>query len=97
MSSNTYTLKIDIDDSKIRELEKRLMAVMGGKTAGLSGLSGAAVKYTALANVKQMRELLDSSIDVVGVGGISSGRDVFEMILCGAQGELFRVSMLLLV
>jgi dihydroorotate dehydrogenase (fumarate) len=55
---------------------------------GYAGLSGAAVKYTALANVKQMRELLDSSIDVVGVGGISSGRDVFEMILCGAQGEL---------
>ena len=58
---------------------------------GYAGLSGAAVKYTALANVKQMRELLDSSIDVVGVGGISSGRDVFEMILCGAQGELFIV------
>ena len=55
---------------------------------GYAGLSGAAVKYTALANVKQMRELLDSSIDVVGVGGVSSGRDVFEMILCGAQGEL---------
>jgi len=55
---------------------------------GYAGLSGAAVKYTALANVKQMRELLDSSIDVVGVGGVSSGKDVFEMILCGAQGEL---------
>ena len=29
MSSNTYTLKIDIDDSKIRDLEKRIMAIMG--------------------------------------------------------------------
>jgi len=51
---------------------------------GFAGLSGPAVKYTALANVKQMRELLDNSIDVVGAGGVQSGRDVFEMILCGA-------------
>jgi dihydroorotate dehydrogenase (fumarate) len=53
---------------------------------GFAGLSGPAVKYTALANVKQMRELLDDSIDVVGVGGVTSGRDVFEMLLCGAKG-----------
>ena len=51
---------------------------------GFAGLSGPAVKYTALANVKQMRELLDKSIDVVGVGGVQTGRDAFEMILCGA-------------
>ncbi|KAL3796148.1 hypothetical protein HJC23_000651 [Cyclotella cryptica] len=52
---------------------------------GFAGLSGPAVKYTALANVKQMRELLDESIDVVGVGGVTSGKDAFEMILCGAR------------
>ena len=52
---------------------------------GFAGLSGPAVKYTALANVKQMRELLDESIDVVGVGGVASGKDAFEMILCGAN------------
>jgi len=40
---------------------------------GFAGLSGRAVKYTALANVKRMRELLDSSIDVVGVGGVFTG------------------------
>jgi len=51
---------------------------------GFAGLSGPAVKYTALANVKQMRELLDDSIDVVGVGGVNTGIDAFEMILCGA-------------
>lgn len=51
---------------------------------GFAGLSGPAVKYTALANVKQMRELLENSIDVVGVGGVQTGRDAFEMILCGA-------------
>jgi dihydroorotate dehydrogenase (fumarate) len=52
---------------------------------GFAGLSGPAVKYTALANVKQMRELLDDSIDVVGVGGVTRGKDVFELILCGAK------------
>jgi len=52
---------------------------------GYAGLSGPAVKYTALANVKAMRELLDPSIDVVGVGGVQSGMDAFEMILCGAK------------
>ena len=52
---------------------------------GFAGLSGPAVKFTALANVKQMRELLDDSIDVVGVGGVSTGQDVFEMLLCGAS------------
>lgn len=52
---------------------------------GFAGLSGPAVKYTALANTKQMRELLDASIDVVGVGGVQSGEDAFELILCGAQ------------
>mmetsp|Transcript_9841 Transcript_9841/g.19390 ORF Transcript_9841/g.19390 Transcript_9841/m.19390 type:complete len:385 (-) Transcript_9841:150-1304(-) len=51
---------------------------------GFAGLSGPAVKYTALANVRQMRGLLDKSIDIVGVGGINSGKDAFEMLLCGA-------------
>lgn len=52
--------------------------------SGFAGLSGPAVKYTALANVRKLRELLDDSIDVVGVGGIKTGRDAFEMLLCGA-------------
>lgn len=52
---------------------------------GFAGLSGPAVKFTALANVNQMRECLDDSIDVVGVGGVSTGQDVFEMLLCGAS------------
>jgi dihydroorotate dehydrogenase (fumarate) len=48
---------------------------------GFAGLSGPAVKYTALANVKKMRDLLDPTISVVGVGGVQSGKDVFDMIL----------------
>lgn len=52
---------------------------------GFAGMSGKAVKYTALANVRKMRLLLDASIDVVGVGGIETGEDAFEHILCGAS------------
>ena len=44
-------------------------------------LLGRAVKYTALANVKKMRELLDESIDVVGVGGVFSGEGE-DHIIC---------------
>jgi dihydroorotate dehydrogenase (fumarate) len=51
---------------------------------GLAGLSGPAVKYTALANVRQMRQHLLPTIDVVGVGGIESGKDAFLFLLCGA-------------
>jgi dihydroorotate dehydrogenase (fumarate) len=51
---------------------------------GLAGLSGPAVKYTALANVRQMRQQLMPEIDVVGVGGIESGTDAFLFLLCGA-------------
>ena len=60
------------------------MPVISSK-GGFAGLSGKAVKYTALANVRKMRELLDESIDVVGVGGVESGEDAFEMLLCGAS------------
>lgn len=52
--------------------------------AGFAGLSGAAVKYTALANVRKLRLALKEGIDVVGVGGVESGEDAFELILCGA-------------
>ena len=52
---------------------------------GLAGLSGSAVKFTALANVRQMRQQLKSEIDVIGVGGINSGEDVFLFLLCGAS------------
>ncbi len=44
---------------------------------GFAGLSGRAVKFTALANVKKMRELLVDEIDVVGVGGVFTGEGMF--------------------
>mmetsp|Transcript_3627 Transcript_3627/g.7505 ORF Transcript_3627/g.7505 Transcript_3627/m.7505 type:complete len:394 (-) Transcript_3627:33-1214(-) len=51
---------------------------------GYAGLSGAAVKHIALSNVRRLRSMLHADVDVVGVGGVQSGQDAFEMILCGA-------------
>lgn len=56
---------------------------------GYGGLGGGYVKQTALANVRQLSLLFAkkgrADIDIVGVGGVSSGRDAFELILCGAK------------
>ena len=51
---------------------------------GYAGLSGPAVRYTALANVRKLRAGLHESMTVVGVGGIRTGQDVYDMMLCGA-------------
>jgi len=60
------------------ELEEPVIARSFG------GIAGFAAKATALANVKKFSELL-RGIDVVGAGGIQTGKDVFEFILCGAK------------
>lgn len=52
---------------------------------GFGGIGGATVKPTALANVRGLALRLNPSIAIVGVGGILSGEDVFEHILCGAS------------
>lgn len=52
---------------------------------GFGGIGGDFVKPTSLANVRKLYELLDKEIDVVGVGGIKSGKDAFEFILAGAK------------
>jgi dihydroorotate dehydrogenase (fumarate) len=56
---------------------------------GFGGLGGKCIKYIALGNVRMINTLLKqykrSDIDIVGVGGIFTGQDVYEMILCGAS------------
>ena len=56
---------------------------------GLGGLGGGYIKHTALANVYMLyKELVSNGrtdIDIVGVGGVHSGLDAFELILCGAK------------
>jgi dihydroorotate dehydrogenase (NAD+) catalytic subunit len=55
---------------------------LGGKTGGLSG---PAIKPIAIRAVYQVHEALPK-IPILGMGGISNGRDALEMIAAGASG-----------
>ena len=51
---------------------------------GLGGIGGNYIKATSLANVYKFKKLLPN-IDVIGCGGISTGEDAFQYLLCGAS------------
>ena len=53
--------------------------------SGFGGIGGDFIKPTALANVRMFSKLLNCDISVIGCGGIKSGWDAFEHILCGAS------------
>lgn len=52
---------------------------------GYGGIGGIYAKPFALANVNKFYKLLGNTIDIIGCGGISTGQDVFDHILCGAS------------
>lgn len=52
---------------------------------GLGGIGGDYCKPTALANVYCFNKNIGSKIDIIGCGGVKTGTDVFEHILCGAK------------
>ncbi len=52
---------------------------------GFGGIGGAVIKPFALANIRKFYSFLRRDISIIGCGGISSGKDVFEHILCGAS------------
>ncbi|MEZ4705024.1 MAG: dihydroorotate dehydrogenase [Bdellovibrionota bacterium] len=47
------------------------------------GLTGPAIKPIALAKVLEVASAME--VPIVGIGGISSGKDVMEFMLCGAS------------
>ena len=55
---------------------------LGGKTGGLSG---PAIKPVAVRAIYQVHAALPK-IPILGMGGVSSGRDALELILAGASG-----------
>lgn len=62
-------------------VEKPMITAKGG----LGGVGGFYCKPTALANVAQFyARLKDVDVSIIGCGGVHSGTDVFEHILCGA-------------
>jgi len=52
---------------------------------GIGGLGGEYLKPIALANVRTFYEHSDGKYSIIGVGGISSGTDVFNYFLAGAD------------
>lgn len=52
---------------------------------GFGGIGGEYLKPTALANVHAFYQRLKPGIQIIGTGGIQSGQDAFEHILCGAS------------
>lgn len=48
----------------------------------IGGISGQSIKPLALGNVYQFSQL--TNVPIIGVGGISTGQDVYDYILCGA-------------
>jgi dihydroorotate dehydrogenase (NAD+) catalytic subunit len=55
---------------------------LGGKTGGLSG---PAIRPIAVRAIYQVHEALPA-VPILGMGGVSSGRDALELILAGAKG-----------
>lgn len=51
---------------------------------GFGGIGGDYIKPTALANVRQFYIRLRDDIQVIGCGGVKTGTDAFEHLLCGA-------------
>ena len=49
------------------------------------GLGGQYIKPTALANVRAFYTRLKPEIQIIGTGGIETGQDAFEHLLCGAS------------
>ena len=52
---------------------------------GFGGIGGEYIKPTALANVRAFYTRLKTEIQIIGTGGIRTGQDAFEHLLCGAS------------
>jgi dihydroorotate dehydrogenase (NAD+) catalytic subunit len=55
---------------------------LGGKSGGLSG---PAIKPVAVRAIYQVHAALPQ-VPILGMGGVSTGRDALELILAGASG-----------
>ena len=55
---------------------------------GFGGLGGPLIKPVALANVRAFWKLFKGRLPIIGTGGVVSGTDIFEHLLCGATAPL---------
>lgn len=61
---------------------------------GFAGLAGTALKPIGLGQVKQLRSWLPNNVDIIGVGGISRGRDIVDYLSCGAKAVQIATALL---
>ena len=60
-------------------------AVVIKPKGGFGGLGGAIIKPVALANVRAFWKPFSGRVPIIGTGGVVSGTDAFEHLLCGAS------------
>jgi dihydroorotate dehydrogenase (NAD+) catalytic subunit len=72
MINTLLGMVIDLDQMK---------PMLGGRTGGLSG---PAIRPIAVRAIYQVHEAMPH-VKILGMGGVSSGRDAFELILAGAS------------
>ncbi len=65
-------------------IDKKTDQVVIRPKNGFGGLGGEMVKATALANVHAFYTRLNPEIKIIGTGGVQTGQDVYEHLLCGA-------------
>ena len=82
-NSNVQSLTCinSIGNGLVIDTEKELVAI--APKNGYGGIGGTVIKPTALANVHYFYR--NTKCSIIGCGGISSGMDAFEHILCGAS------------
>jgi len=80
---DAITLINSIGNSLIIDPEKE-QTVIKPKN-GLGGIGGKYIKPVALGNVLTFYQELKERIPIIGAGGIFSGTDAFEFLLCGAK------------
>ena len=75
--SNSWPLGCVIDFEKERLVIK--------PNLGIGGLGGKFFKYIVLGQVRLFYQVFKGKVKIIAVGGVSSGRDVYEYALVGAN------------
>ena len=72
-----------VGNGLVVDLEKESVVIK--PKGGFGGLGGPLIKPMALANVRAFWKLFGGRVPIIGTGGIASGSDAFEHLLCGAS------------
>jgi len=76
------------------DIESEAPVLADASGASYGGLGGPAVHSTALGNVRRLRQLLEKDIDIIGCGGVDSGKAAFSHLLCGAKAVMVASALL---